>query len=191
MVSFDGGYESANGHSEADAGVDRGLLDLFGLVWRRKGLIAFGLFLGLGLGTLYFFQATPMYESSVEILVVPKDADLRGPRVRRVPTTCKILRPAKTRWPRTSNSSEPKVITSAIEHASLDQLPDHRRRRSRKVVIPSSTSAAASTCLVVGRARPKTRACCWQLTQHFPSRRRNDILDAIVRVYTAFLGQHV
>ena len=124
MVSFDGGYESANGHSEADAGVDRGLLDLFGLVWRRKGLIAFGLFLGLGLGTLYFFQATPMYESSVEILVVPKDADLAGPRCGGCQRRAKFFgrrRHAGHAHPIASKPQESSTTRSSI--ASLDQLP--------------------------------------------------------------------
>jgi len=55
---------------------EAGLLDILAIVRRRFWLIMFGLVVGVGLGTLYFFKATPMYESKVQILVMPKDSNL-------------------------------------------------------------------------------------------------------------------
>ncbi len=52
------------------------LLHMWGLIRRRKGLIAFGFGLGLALSCLYYFRATPMYEADVEILVMRKDSNL-------------------------------------------------------------------------------------------------------------------
>ncbi len=124
MVSFDAGYEQVNGQSETvEAGVDRGLLDLFGLVWRRKGLIAFGLLLGLGLVALYFFQATPKYASSVEILVVPKDADLPTQGASGAKDVQNTSAGEDTLATHIQLFQSPRVIKDAIQHGALDQLP--------------------------------------------------------------------
>jgi polysaccharide biosynthesis transport protein len=55
---------------------EAGLLDILAIVRRRFWLIVFGLAVGVGLGALYHFKATPMYESKVEILVMSKDSNL-------------------------------------------------------------------------------------------------------------------
>jgi succinoglycan biosynthesis transport protein ExoP len=66
----DGGASSGRSKDESQASV----LNILGVIQRRKWLIFFGIVVGVGLGSLYFFQATRIYESTVEILVVPKDA---------------------------------------------------------------------------------------------------------------------
>jgi capsular exopolysaccharide synthesis family protein len=60
----------------SDGSSEMSLFGLWGLMRRRKGLILFGLVLGLGLAALYFFQTAPQYESQVQILVMQKDANL-------------------------------------------------------------------------------------------------------------------
>lgn len=51
-------------------------IDLLGLVRRRWGLIAFAVVLFTALATFYFLTATTIYESTTEILVIPKDTKL-------------------------------------------------------------------------------------------------------------------
>lgn len=52
------------------------ILDIWGLVKRRKWLILLGLVTCLGLAGLYYFQATPIFESKIEVLVMPKNQTL-------------------------------------------------------------------------------------------------------------------
>ena len=55
---------------------EAGLLDILAIVRRRFWLIVFGLAVGVGVAALYYFKTTPMYESTVRILVMPKDSSL-------------------------------------------------------------------------------------------------------------------
>jgi uncharacterized protein involved in exopolysaccharide biosynthesis len=79
MVSSDVTIHQPNGPvtpPQMQGDQEAGLLDILAIVRRRRWLIVFGFVVGVGLGTLYFFKATPMYESKVEILVMPKDSNL-------------------------------------------------------------------------------------------------------------------
>ena len=44
-------------------------IDVWGIVWRRKWLIIVFAIVGVGLGYIYMLQATPIYESSAQILI--------------------------------------------------------------------------------------------------------------------------
>jgi capsular exopolysaccharide synthesis family protein len=44
--------------------------ELFGIIWRRKLIVAFILVVGLGLGYLYFLRQVPVYRSSAQILII-------------------------------------------------------------------------------------------------------------------------
>jgi capsular exopolysaccharide synthesis family protein len=48
---------------------------LLAIAWQRKALLVLGVVLGLGAGTLFYAQRTPVYESSAQILVVKKRPD--------------------------------------------------------------------------------------------------------------------
>src|SRR4051794_24505170 len=52
--------------------VGRGLLEI---AWNRKSLVALGIVVGLVLGLLYYVQATPVYQSKAQVLVVKKRPD--------------------------------------------------------------------------------------------------------------------
>lgn len=52
------------------------LLDLLGILRRRKGLIALGLFLGVAAAALYYFLTPPTFRAEMEILVGQKSGDL-------------------------------------------------------------------------------------------------------------------
>lgn len=45
------------------------------IIWRRRSLVVLGLVVALVLGSLYYVQKKPVYESSAEVLVVNKNSD--------------------------------------------------------------------------------------------------------------------
>ena len=99
-----------------------GLFDVWGLVLRRKGLMAFGLGLGLALACLYYFQATPIYESEVQILVMQKDPNLPTQGERRYDTQ----RPAMYEDLLSTHVQllrSPRVVNYAVEKHQLGSLP--------------------------------------------------------------------
>ncbi len=57
------------------AETERGV-DLFAIAWRGKWLALLMIVVALGLGYLYFLQASPVYESRAQILLIKKRADL-------------------------------------------------------------------------------------------------------------------
>jgi len=59
-----------------EANQETDLLDLLGILRRRKGLIALGLFLGAAAAALYYFLTPPTFRAEMEILVGQKSGDL-------------------------------------------------------------------------------------------------------------------
>jgi capsular exopolysaccharide synthesis family protein len=59
-----------------DAAETGGGTDLFAIAWRGKWLALLMIALALGLGYLFYLQATPVYESRTQILLIKKQADL-------------------------------------------------------------------------------------------------------------------
>ncbi|MCA9184299.1 MAG: Wzz/FepE/Etk N-terminal domain-containing protein [Pirellulaceae bacterium] len=51
-------------------------LDLIELIWRRKRLIAVGIFLAIAAGVTYYGLATPKYESSADVLLIHKSPEV-------------------------------------------------------------------------------------------------------------------
>ena len=62
VVDFEGGYSPA-------------VASPLQVAWRRKSLVLLGLVTSLGLGTLYFVKAAPVYSSAAQVLVVKKQPD--------------------------------------------------------------------------------------------------------------------
>jgi succinoglycan biosynthesis transport protein ExoP len=52
------------------------LTQLWQIAWRRRSLIALGIVAGIVLGSLYYAQATPVYRSQSQVLVVQKRPDV-------------------------------------------------------------------------------------------------------------------
>lgn len=57
----------------AEAGVD-----MFGLIWRRKWVMVCVVIIATALGYLYFLQATPVYRSYTQVLLIKREANLSG-----------------------------------------------------------------------------------------------------------------
>ena len=47
--------------------------DFLGMLLRRKGLVVFGLLVGVGLGALFYYQQTPIFGSTAKVMITPKD----------------------------------------------------------------------------------------------------------------------
>jgi polysaccharide biosynthesis transport protein len=62
VVDFEGGYSPA-------------VASPLQVAWRRKSLVLLGLVTSLGLGTLYYVKAAPIYSSAAQVLVVKKQPD--------------------------------------------------------------------------------------------------------------------
>ena len=58
-----------SGHSQSSP-------NLLRVAWQRKALLAFGLVVGLVIGSLYYAQCTPIYQSGLQLLVVKKRPDV-------------------------------------------------------------------------------------------------------------------
>lgn len=80
MIADNDKYPSSglerNGHSAPAEGDGVIQIDLLGLCQRRWRLIVFGVVLCTSLAAVYYVTATRIYESSTEILVIPKDTKL-------------------------------------------------------------------------------------------------------------------
>ena len=61
---------------------DGNLMEIWDLFRWGKGFIALGLALGLAVSCFYYYRATPIYESKVEILVMQKDSNLATQRAK-------------------------------------------------------------------------------------------------------------
>ena len=112
-------------------GGDAGLFDAWAAIRRRKGLIIFGLLLGLGLATLYYFQATPKYESTVQILVMKKDANLpaRGVEADQYGREAGYEDLLATH---VELFQSPRIIAEAIKTHGLESLPTFVRAKEKK-----------------------------------------------------------
>jgi capsular exopolysaccharide synthesis family protein len=60
------------GSAEEDALQLPSLIAVAAVAWRRKSLVLLGAVIGLVIGSLYYAQITPLYESTAQVLVVKK-----------------------------------------------------------------------------------------------------------------------
>jgi succinoglycan biosynthesis transport protein ExoP len=162
------------------------LLGILAMLRRRKGLLVFGLLIGLGAGALYYFQAKRIYRSEVLILVERKDANLaaggtEGSDFERnamnedlLSTQMEILRSRR-------------VVTDAIEAHGLATLPsivaEKKKDQDAADYIIDQLSVTRG-----GEGQAKTAHV---LCARFECTSRPDadqVLGAIVESYRKFLG---
>ncbi|SMP51690.1 capsular exopolysaccharide family [Neorhodopirellula lusitana] len=105
----------------AEANQETDLLDLLGILRRRKGLIALGLFLGVAAAVLYYFLTPPTFRAEMEILVGQKSGDLvkgasAGSSVEGVDTEEDVLST------HIQLMTSRRILQSAIDNHGLDQI---------------------------------------------------------------------
>jgi capsular exopolysaccharide synthesis family protein len=59
-----------------NSGGARAATSLFSVIWQRKSLVILGIVISLVLGSLFYAQRQPLYQSVAQILVVKKSADV-------------------------------------------------------------------------------------------------------------------
>lgn len=97
------------------------MVDWWGLWVRRKGLIFFGIVVSFALTTVYFFQATPIYESVAEVYIVervPPTVPVEG-----IDGSSRYGRSEYRSSPHDLIIASPLIVGQAIESQGLMQLP--------------------------------------------------------------------
>lgn len=169
---------------------EAGLLDIFGILRRRKWLIAFGTLLGLGLAVLYYFQATRVYEAAVEILVMQKDTNLPTRAVDETDT------PPQDELLATHMRIfvSPRVLRQAIEKGRLERLPTfvEARREVEEQGGQFNPVAYIAEEINVSRGGEGQAKDARVLRATFRNTSPQDaakVLDAVVASYQDFLGE--
>ena len=175
----------------ADDDSESGLLDIWGLVRRRYLLIVFGVALCLGLATLYYFSATPIFESKGEILVMRKDANLPTKasegnggdadsiKENLLSTHVQLLQ-------------SPRVIQGAIKRRKLDQLPSLRKVAENSEHFNPVEYIQKQLKVKKGGEKEAKDAWVLQATFRNPSPQDcKEVLAAIVESYQDFVAETI
>lgn len=168
---------------EEDSGASQ-LHQLLGMAWRRKGLITFGLAVGLVIGVIYYAQASPVYQSQAQLLVVKKRPDA-------LPVTG-----LDTRYSTLSITEDylathivlirsPLIVGRAVQRRNLADLPSFRGQSDPAAVIPQAlkvtrdtkeSGVSASNILYLSYEGPVPEDCA-------------AVINAIVASYREFLDE--
>ncbi len=169
---------------------EAGLLDIFGIIRRRKGLIAFGTVLGLALAALYYFAATRVFEAQVEILVMQKDTNLptKGVDARDTSPHDDLLSTHMQIF------TSPQVIGQAVEEHRLDQLSSfaEARREAEEKGNRFNPVGLIAKNINVRRGGEGQARDARVLRATFRSTSPEDaatVLNAVVSSYQDFLGE--
>ena len=128
MVSSDVSIHQRNNPAlpqQNPAEQEAGLLDILAIVRRRLWLIVFGMAVGVGLGVLYYFKATPMYESKVQILVMPKDSNLPSQSTKGGSDFQQRSADDDILATHIQLFQSPRVVRQAFDKNNLQSLPSH------------------------------------------------------------------
>ena len=160
-------------HQEiSNAPPEEGTWAFLGFIWRRKWIVVILIAASAGLGYLRYSRATPVYQSSAEILVVRKNYGLPIPGVR-ADTTYDVTHEAMLR--------SPKIITHAVEKLDLDKVPSLKASGNPVSRIIGGLGVSART----GRNGDL-------ITFTYSSAERAEcphVLQAVIDAYQAFLGE--
>jgi len=167
---------------------ETGLLDVWALIRRRKWLIVFGMVAGLALSCLYYYQATPIYESEVQILVMPKDSNLptpsgaRGGQIQQESLEEDVLSTHIALF------RSPRIVREALEKHDLKSLPSI----ARVVAAGGDPAGRIIGGLEVGKGGEGEAKNARVLSATFRSPVPEEcevVLNALVESYQDFLGQ--
>ena len=172
------------GGAEGPGQGELGLLDIWGLIQRRKGLLIFGVVAGLALAGLYYSQATPIYKSEAKILVMPRDRNLPTQDTKTVgefqtrSVTQDILSTHVELF------SSPRIVDAAVKKYKLASLPSVSQQKDPTAYIKLNLSVSKG-----GGGQTKDAQI---LGASFMGPSPDDcakILDALVASYQDFLGE--
>ena len=154
--------------------------DIFGMLWRRKWVVAFIAVLALPLGYMYFLRQQPVYQSSAQILLIKKESKEKLPLTGiegqvsyedALSTHMIILR-------------SPWIISKAVEKHGLGSLPSLRGAPDPAGAIITELRASRAG----GREMPDPNV----IDLAYQGRDPSDcaaILNAVVQTYQDFLGE--
>jgi capsular exopolysaccharide synthesis family protein len=159
-------------------------LDTWAMVRRRKGLLLFGLVVGVGLAYLYYEHATPVFETQVQILVMPKDAQVPSSKGdlqsehrylddRLLQTHALLIQSRR-------------LVKAAVEKRHLETLPSFARQDGLDV------AGMIMAQLDVGKGGKTTNRDAHVLRVTYRSAHPEDcapVLNALVESYQDFLGR--
>ncbi len=154
-------------------------LKLWAITWRRKSAMALGLVIAGILGALVFAQATPLYSSRAQVLVIKKRPEAIGQDPRNLAVddfgaTHKIL------------IESPLIIKRAIDKRQLAALASYADVEDMNLL------GVIRGSLRVGRPRNTTEAVNNVLDLDFRSKdplEATVVLDAILESYRSFLDE--
>ena len=170
-------------HAQGEPGID-----YLGVLFRRKWLVFIGLMVGLGLGTLYFFQVPPKYQSTAQLHVTSRgsgsvyssgqmrtgyDEYMSGYYVSRyvLPTHAVLLK-------------SPLILGRAIRNYSLESLPSFAGEESPSYTITQGLNVS------IGAGKEAKDANV--LTISFAGRDPYDcqkVVQAVISTYQDYLGE--
>jgi succinoglycan biosynthesis transport protein ExoP len=153
-------------------------VDLLAAVWRRKWTVACVAVIALGLGYLYFLKAQPIYQSTAQMLLVKRQAELpiaaveqRGGYEDTLSTHMLVL-------------TSPLIVGRAVEAHDLASLPSLQGAGDVAAAIIGGLSAARAgnrdardpNVIVLNYEGPSAEDC-------------GKVLDAVVSSYRDFLSE--
>jgi len=112
---------ATDGRDEIE-GASSTVLDPLTVVGRRKGLVVFGLLLSFMLSWLYYFHATPIYEASVQVLVIPRNTTLPTQSAETKESVSSYSADASLLSTHVQLFQSRRIIKQAIEKRRLDRL---------------------------------------------------------------------
>ena len=157
---------------------------LAALLWRRKGLLTFGLVAGLILGGIYYARSEPVYQSKAQLLVVKKRPELLpGAGLDNRYLTMSLADDYLTTHIVIMRS--PLIVSRALQRRGLTQLPSLRNHPDpagflsnglRVTRDTKETGGSASNILYLSFEGPFPEDCA-------------TILKAVVESYREFLDE--
>jgi capsular exopolysaccharide synthesis family protein len=156
-------------------------VDLAGMLWRRKWILVCVTIITVALGYLYYLQATPVYRSYTQVLLVKREANLSGSQEGR--------RAYGYGYEDTMSThalliGSPLIISKAVETYHLASLSSLKDEES-----PVGTIIQGLRVTRAGDRNTPDPNVMDMRYEGFNQRECAAILDAILKTYQEFLGE--
>lgn len=172
-------------HSSGDA---QHSIDLFAMLWQRKGLIVLSSLIGISLALMYCLVASKKYESTTQILVMNKDANLPVKSSTSSSGSVDSMMAEDILATHTQILLSPRIIGRALDEADLrslpvlqqsvpdDETPEAYLIEQLEITRGGKGHAADAHVLNIALVHGDPQECA-------------DILSAIVSTYQSFIKQ--